>query len=274
MSQLVIRQLLIDLKTPFELRWNGGDAFSSAFMNALSLSFPIGEQFFLDSVRQAHKQLPPEQQALLQAEVKGFVGQEATHRRLHALYNQHLTQQGMINHWEQRAARRIAKLNQMDIRHALAVTAATEHYTAVFAHWLLSHDTFFDQAEPRLKLLWLWHASEECEHRSTAFDMYLALGGNEEWRLRWMRRVSWFFLTDLLRQTLNNLWHDGSLFKISTWSSAWKHLFAKGGLFREGFSMWRDYFKPGFHPSDHPDRLSQQWLQQHANTYAPVTQTA
>ena len=274
MTQLVIRQLLIDLKTPFELRWNGGDAFTSAFMNALSMSFPVGEQFFLDSIRNGLKHLPQEKQALMQDEVKGFVGQEATHRRLHALYNQHLLRHGMVNHWEQRAAKRVAILNQMDIRHAVAATAATEHYTAVFAHWLLSNEAFLKNAPPQMKTLWLWHASEESEHRSTAFDMYLALGGNEEWRLRWMRRVTWFFLTDLLRQTVNNLWHDGSLFKLSTWSSAWNNLFAKGGLFRESFSLWRDYFKPGFHPSQHPDVLSRQWLQQHTDAFTPVAQSA
>ena len=70
------------------------------------------------------------------------------------------------------------------------------------------------------------------------------------------------------------LWHDGSLFKLSTWSSAWRHLFAKGGLFRESFGLWRDYFKPGFHPSQHPDQLSKQWLQQHADAYTPVAQAA
>ncbi len=274
MNSLVIRQLLVDLNTPFALRWNGGDAFTSAFMNALSLSFPAGEQFFLDSVRDGLKQLPEGQQALFKEEVKGFIGQEATHRRLHALYNRHLTDQGMVNHWEQRALKRIAILKEMDIRHSVAATAANEHYTAVFAHWLLSNEWFFNNAEPRLKTLWLWHASEESEHRCTAFDMYQALGGNEEWRLRWMRRVTWFFLTDLLRQTVNNLWHDGSLFKLSTWSSAWRHLFAKGGLFRESFGLWRDYFKPGFHPSQHPDQLSQQWLQLHADAYSPVAQAA
>ncbi len=274
MNPLVIRQLLVDLNTPFALRWNGGDAFTSAFMNALSLSFPVGEQFFLDSVRDGLKQLPEEEQALFKEEVKGFIGQEATHRRLHALYNRHLTDQGMVNHWEQRALKRIAILKEMDIRHSVAATAANEHYTAVFAHWLLSNEWFFNNAEPRLKTLWLWHASEESEHRCTAFDMYQAMGGNEEWRLRWMRRVTWFFLLDLLHQTINNLWHDGSLFKLSTWSSAWRHLFAKGGLFRESFGLWRDYFKPDFHPSQHPDQLSKQWLQQHADAYTPVAQAA
>ena len=122
MSQLTVRQLQIDLNTAFPLRWNG-DAFTSALMNALSLSFPVGEQFFLDSVRHGLAQLAADQQAVFKNEVKGFVGQEATHRRLHSLYNRHLMDQGMVNHWEQRAIKRIAKFSTMDIRHAVAATA-------------------------------------------------------------------------------------------------------------------------------------------------------
>ena len=269
----IIRQLHVDLNEPFPLRWNGGDAFSSALMNALSLSFPVGEQFFLDSVREGFKQLPPELQDTHREDVKAFVGQEATHRRLHNLYNQHLLAQGMVNHWEKRATKRIAYIQRFDIRHAVAATAATEHFTALLAHWLLSNPWFLDNAEPRLKNLWLWHASEESEHRSTAFDIYLALGGNNHWRLLWMRRITWFFLTDTLRQTVNNLWHDKALFKRSTWRSAWRHLFAKGGLLRELFSPWRDYFRPDFHPRQHPDALARDWLQTHGNLYTPVGQT-
>ena len=273
MSQLAIRQLLIDLTQPFPLRWNA-DAFTSAFMNALSLSFPAGEQFFLDSVRDGLKQLPEGQQALFKEEVKGFIGQEATHRRLHALYNRHLTDQGMVNHWEQRALKRIAILKEMDIRHSVAATAANEHYTAVFAHWLLSNEWFFNNAEPRLKTLWLWHASEESEHRCTAFDMYQAMGGNEEWRLRWMRRVTWFFLLDLLHQTINNLWHDGSLFKWSTWRSGATMLFAKDGLMRSNIPHWKDYLRPDFHPEQHDASRSQAWLRDNTEFFVPVTAAA
>ncbi|MBK6595389.1 MAG: metal-dependent hydrolase [Burkholderiales bacterium] len=44
-------------------------------------------------------------------------------------------------------------------------------------------------AKDRLKTLWLWHSAEESEHRSTAFDIYLALGGSREWRVRVFRYV-------------------------------------------------------------------------------------
>lgn len=270
MSPLIVRKLLIDFETPVPVRWNGGDAFTSAFMNALSMSFPVGEQFFIDSLRRAHKELSPEQQAQFAPELQGFIGQEATHRRLHSLFNQHLENQGQVNHWAPRALKRIQQLETMNVLHAVAATAATEHFTAVLAHWLLSNPSFLAHAEPRLQTLWHWHASEESEHRCTAFDIYKALNGNEEWRLRWMRLNTFFLLSDLLRQTLNNLWHDRSLFKISTWRSAWVFLFAKQGLFRSSYAMWRRYFRPDFHPQQDDDSLSRQWLQDHQNDYIPV----
>ena len=51
MTDLTVRRLLIDLETPIDRHWFGGDAFRTALFNALSMSFPIGEQFFIDSVR-------------------------------------------------------------------------------------------------------------------------------------------------------------------------------------------------------------------------------
>ena len=53
--------------------------------------------------------------------------------------------------------------------------------------WLLRHPEALEGAEPRLQTLWLWHAAEESEHRSTAFDLYQALGGNHAWRIRLFR---------------------------------------------------------------------------------------
>ena len=270
MSQLLVRKLLIDLETPFPLRWNGGDAFTSAFMNALSMSFPVGEQFFIDSLRRGLNSLPAEQRDRHAPDVQLFAAQEATHRHLHGLFNQHLQTHGQFNHWAQRAKKRIARIEQLDARHGVAATAATEHFTAVLAHWLLSNPSFMAHAEPRLQTLWHWHASEESEHRCTAFDIYKALNGNEEWRVRWMRLNTFFLLSDLLRQTVNNLWHDRSLFKISTWRSAWVFLFAKKGLLRSSYGMWRRYFRPDFHPQQDDDSLSRQWLQTHANDYIPV----
>ena len=271
---LVVRRLLVDLSTPLPRHWNGGDAFRTAFFNALSMSFPVGEQFFIDSVRTGMAALPAAQQARFQDEVRGFIGQEATHRHVHARFNGHLQQQGLVNHWAPRIDRRLTRLKTFDVRAWLGVTAATEHFTAIMAEHLLRTPGQLEGAEPRLQAMWLWHASEEAEHRSTAFDLYRALGGNDRWRLRLFYVVTFHFCTDLLRQTLHNLWRDGSWRQARTWAQGWRFLFSRQGLVPALWAPWHDYRRADFHPAQRANPEALQWLAQHADTYVPVQQPA
>lgn len=273
MTDLVVRRLLIDLQPPFARNWCGGDAFSTAFFNALSMSFPFGEQFFIDAMRDTMATLPPELQSERKDEVKGFIGQEATHRRVHALFNAHLERQGLVDHWTPRAMSRMKLLDGADPRHALAITAATEHFTAMFADWLLAHPQVLDGAEPRLRTMWLWHSAEESEHKNTAFDLYRAAGGSEPWRIRWFRRTTLMFLGDLLRQTATNLRHEGELWKLSTWRSAARILLGRNGLLGSNFGAWRHYFRADFHPSQHDSGLAARWLEDNPSAFVPVHAT-
>ncbi len=270
MSDLVVRKLLVDLATPFEARWNGGDAFRSAFFNALSMSFPVGEQYFMDSVRAGLIALSPNAQDAYAQEVKGFVGQEATHRRIHALFNGHLHRLGFINTLELRAARRIQASAHLDVRLHVTATAATEHLTAVFAHWIFKHPEALEGAEPRLQTLWMWHAAEEAEHCSTAFDIYRALGGNERWRIRLFHFITFIFALDVSRQTVRNLWHDNALFKWSTWQSAGNLFFGRDGLIRGNVAAWRAYKSPNFHPRQQDQGAAADWLHSHAGQWMAV----
>lgn len=270
MTDLVVRRLLVDLDTPLPRHWNGGDAFRTAFFNALSFSFPAGEQFFIDAIRQALAAAPAEVQARFADEVRGFVGQEATHRRIHQRFNAHLETQGLVNRWEPRILRRVKRLDGLDPRIALGATAATEHFTAFLAEFLLTQGSGLQGAEPRLRDLWLWHASEESEHRSTAFDLYRALGGNEKWRRRLFRVVTFNFCVDLLRQTVHNLRRDGTLWQRATWASAGRLLFGRDGLVRHCYAPWRAYFRADFHPDQGDGRPGQDWLAAHAGLAPPV----
>ncbi len=267
MTDLIVRRLLVDMEHPIPRHWCAGDAFRTAFMNALSMSFPVGEQFFIDAVRDGLKALPPEKQARFDQEVRGFIGQEATHRRLHGLYNEHLERQGLVNEWGPRALQRRKRLDGLDVRHSLAATAAYEHFTAILADWMLRRPEVLGDQDPRLATLWLWHASEESEHKNTAFDLYRALGGNEAWRLKWFRRITFFFIADALRQTLNNLRRDRTLWRWQTWSSAARFLFGHGGLVRETLPAWRAYLRADFHPSQQDSRAATDWLAQQSDQY-------
>lgn len=260
-----VRRLLVDLETPFARHWCDGDAFLTALFNALSMSFPFGEQFFIDSVRAGLAALPTDASPALRAEVPGFVGQEASHRHLHARFNRHLQAQGLVNSWEPRGQARLQRLQGLDPRHALAITAASEHFTALLADWLLTHPRLFENTEPRLKALWQWHSAEELEHKSIAFDLYRALGGSQRWRLRWMRRMTVFFISDVLRQTVSNLQRDGTLWRWATWRSACDQLLGHGGLLRRCWAPWRSYARADFHPCQQDSLHAMRWLAAHAD---------
>jgi predicted metal-dependent hydrolase len=270
MPSFPVRRLSIDLAAPIGRHWCGGDAYRTAHFNALSMSFPLGEQFFIDSVRKGLAALPADRRADFEDEVRGFVGQEATHRHVHAQFNAHLARQGLVNHWEPRVARRLRRLEGMDARVWLGLTAATEHFTAIMSEYVLEREAALAGCEPRLRDLWRWHASEESEHRSTAFDLYRALGGNEAWRRRLFLLVTFHFSADLARQTLHNLWRDGTWWRPSTWASFWRNTFGRDGLVRCTFSGWRAYLRPGFHPSQGRADAGRQWLAAHADIAVPL----
>ena len=282
-SPLTVRRLGIDLSQGFDRHWNGGDAFRTAFCNALSMSFPVGEQFFIDAVREGARHLSdsPEHQRLRET-VRGFIGQEATHRHLHGLYNAHLEKQGLVNHWGPRAAARLENGRRKMFRtstkgylHELAITAAYEHFTAIFGELTLEAidqpGDWFAQAQEPLQTLWRWHAAEESEHKSVAFDLYVALGGNHAWRMRWFNYVLVQFTLDTLRQTVNNLWHDRSLHKPSTWVSGLRFLFGRHGLVRRSLRPIRAYRRPDFHPEQSGDlALAARWLSGNAERWKAV----
>jgi uncharacterized protein len=269
-ATLTVRRLQIDLDTPLPRHW-AGDAFRTAFFNALSMSFPVGEQHFIDSMKKGLAALPADQRERFAAEVQGFIGQEATHRHIHQRFNAQLARQGLVNTWEPRILARRGQLDALDVRNWLAVTAATEHLTAVFAEYMLTKPGVLRGADPRAVTLWMWHSAEESEHRSTAFDLYQALGGAHPWRVGIFKAVLRLFAIDLTRQTLRNLWHDGSWWRPSTWLQASRFLFGREGFITCSRRAWREYLREGFHPSQGDGAPAERWLQANAALVPPVS---
>jgi uncharacterized protein len=268
-TALTVRRLQVDLDTPLPRHWCG-DAFRTAFFNALSMSFPAGEQLFIDSVRQGVSALPAAERERFAAEVQAFVGQEATHRHVHQRFNAHLAAQGLVNSWERRILARRRQVDALDVRNRVAVTAATEHLTAVLAEILLGHPDLLDGAPERLRTLWSWHSAEETEHRSTAFDLYVALGGGTRWRVGIFNVVLRMFLLDLARQTLRNLWRDGTWWRLSTWRAGSRFCFGPAGFWTLSRPAWARYRHEHFHPSQADGTASVAWLAAHAGEVPAV----
>jgi predicted metal-dependent hydrolase len=269
--RLPVRRLRVDLSRGFERLWNGGDAFRTHYLNALSMSFPVGEQFFIDSVRKGVSMLPADEQARWAGELRGFVGQEATHRFLHAQFNAELERQGLRNRWQVWAAKRIERSARLHPINHVAVTAGYEHFTAVLATGVLTHPEWLAGASPELALLWRWHAVEETEHKSVAFDLYRAMGGSERRRILWYVYLTLQFLVESTLQTWLNLWHAGCWWRPATWGQGLRFLFGARGVWRASFVPLLQYLRPGFHPAQlgNPAEMAQ-WLEAQRSAYAIV----
>jgi uncharacterized protein len=239
------------------------------------MSFPVGEQFFMDSVRTSVSALPPPQQPQFSSTLKGFVGQEATHRRLHGLYNAQLLRVGIPDTLSNKIAARIQTLSGKNPKHALAITAAYEHITAVFSEWFLQNQKnftplTFDSVTSDLHRLWLWHCSEEVEHRTVAFDVYLASGGNHRWRVMWYKRVLLLMASDTLAQMMAHLKTEGQLYSFDTVKRAFQLFFGGSGLIRTMFQAFYDYTRPNFHPKLSSALHSTRWLKDNSSLYSVI----
>lgn len=272
MSTLTVRKPNLDLSRGFGRHWLGGDVYRTAFMNALSMSFPLGEQMFIDSVRAA----PPEIIAdpALRAEVKDFVGQEASHRFVHQQYNDELARQGYPYTLEERTRRRVLRIARLPLLDRLAITCALEHYTAILADFVLRHPHWLDGAEPPMRLLWTWHAAEETEHKAVAFDVYRAAGGGWRRRVLWYLHVSLVFWWETSLQTAHNLRRDRALLRASTWGSLLRAWCGRRGLLWHLARPALAYLGPRFHPWQHDNRaLLQMWLEHNDGAYRPIGST-
>ena len=159
----------------------------------------------------------------------------------------------------QKVVLRIEKLIPAKVH--LAMTAAAEHYTAVLGARVLSNDEI--QAIPGDPEVWRllnWHAMEELEHKSVAFDVYRSVGGSERTRIA----VMWFmyFLTIPVVTAAVAV---SILLDPTAWPRPITVLRQTYGVFRgpllRGFlGEIAEYLRPGFHPDDVPtEELLARW---------------
>lgn len=241
--------------------WFDNHAFKTAWFNAMSITFPLGEKFFIDSVRYFSDQI---EDPKLNEDIRGFCGQEGFHRREHQRYNEALcSQRGYdLQVMEGRLERNIQRgYKYMTPLQRLAGTAALEHITAILAESILSeYDPMIYNTDPSMQALWQWHAAEEMEHKAVAFDVYRAVGGTEKMRKRAMRQATFFLMLDIMMGLMHMLRKDKKLWSLRTWREGWKTLFAKGGILRRLWPAYKEYYREGFHPWDRDTRpLLQSW---------------
>ncbi|HLL05549.1 MAG TPA: metal-dependent hydrolase [Myxococcaceae bacterium] len=228
--------------------WLAGSPVRTHFFNAINLFVVSFEDFMARVMRGC---LPGLQDAEFARQIRGFMGQESTHSFVHAKYLQNMREQGfdidgylsgsehIFSHWfEKRLGQRVS----------VAMIAGFEHLTSVLAELILDGRMVRD-AEPAMAEMWEWHAAEEIEHKTLAFELLQRTSGSYLLRLvgavLGALVVAGFIgvgMVMLLRQ-------EGLLWRKSTWKELRTLLFGKDRLVVRTVRMFMDYFRPGFHPN-------------------------
>jgi len=251
--EIVPRNRQFDVEETLATNWNGGDPFRTAFFDAMSILFPYGEQFFIDSVKAFRDRIDDPE---LDRRVRHFMAQESVHRREHQRYNEALCRaRGVsLDKMERVVKRRQAMARRwLSPKQQLGGTVAFEHLTAIMADATFRNPEGLADAHPEMAALWRWHALEETEHKSVAFDVFVAVGGRT-----WRRRLAMVLVTiEFTQHVIRNmrlLLHDYKGSRIELWRNGLKFLFGEHGALRGLRRPYLDFFKKDFHPWDHDNR--------------------
>ncbi len=248
--------------------WRASNPLITGFFYALSATFPDGERFFIDSVRHYRERVGS---PALREQIRGFIGQEAHHGRAHEDYNAELEKLGLPMARVAGSVRRLLGFVQRRFSPArqLAITAALEHLTATLAGQVLEKKRVLAPLDGQLRQMLVWHAVEEIEHKSVAFDVYREQVASEALRRRagaialtlFFLRISYYQIT-LLRGARR--WPSAR-----HWAEAAVFFWGRDDVLRRSAGELLRYFRRGFHPSHIDQRaLIEGWEQRHPDVAA------
>ncbi|MCA9604930.1 MAG: metal-dependent hydrolase, partial [Myxococcales bacterium] len=194
----------------------------------------------------------------LLARIKGFFGQEGRHGHEHERANKILERHGydlsgFLDLYQKWAFDFLERKFPPVLR--LSTTVACEHFTAIFAHNALTKD-FVEGAHPLMQQLIRWHACEEIEHKSVAFDVLQEVDPRYSVRIAGLviattQLVGWWMVATRMLVEQEGLTKE----EIRRYRADAKRLRQQGGgldleVIRTAFV---EYLRPGFHPDQRDD---------------------
>lgn len=267
-------KLDFDLQGDIARFWLAGDPFKTRFFDAMSITFPEGERYFISCVRDFADAVTDPQ---LKRNIKDFTRQEGQHGMIHRQFNERLKAQGVdvdrlegFTRWLLFGFMRRFFSKQ----HTLADTAACEHLTAIMARAFFTRQAAMAKADPRVLAMYTWHAMEETEHKAVAFDVMQQVA-----RVGYLRRT-YTLIEATLSFNLQVLMFTSAMLKTDGFSrlkrlrmvlaGLW-WVYGPRGIFTRHARAYLRYFKPGFHPWDEDLPANYRlWLETFERTRDPL----
>lgn len=254
----ILRPRKYRLKRPVNMKrhWMNGDPVATAFFNSLSISFPHAEIFMIGSVKAWREHVSERQRQ----DVDAFIEQELNHSREHVAFNRGMDKSGFESGTvEKDIIKLVSDLNLRDDLFKLQMTVCMEHLTAVLSSEFLSQTVHLEGAEPELKKMWLWHATEEIEHKAVAFNIWSEVTKDRSNFSRWLSRsamfavISYRFFKNRTVAQIHFLKQDGYS-GPQAFMALMRYGFQKNGMLRNILKPWAAFFKVNFHPWSIDDR--------------------
>ena len=176
-DEIVIRAFAFEFPDDLDPLWVPDNPVRSYLFNGLSLTMPYLEPYLIKSTQQATAFIDEPE---LLSDMRGFNGQEARHYQCHRRLNELLKSNGYpeLGAVEDRMAKSFERLSKMSLRTQLAYNAGFESMTNGFTHWIINKRVkLFRNAGSEITSFWLMHMVEETEHKTVAFDAYMAYSG-------------------------------------------------------------------------------------------------
>ncbi len=244
--------------------WLYGNPILTNVANGLNLLFPPGERFFIRSVKHYLDQIDDPE---LKARVKAFFGQEGRHGHEHERMNRVMARHGydierILRLYERVAFEMVEPRVPPVLR--LSTTVALEHFTASLAEGALTRG-FLDGAHPVMRDLLRWHAAEEIEHKSVAFDVLKKVDPRYSVRIAGLviattQLFAWWIVATAMLMAQDDLSPE----ERARYSDEAEQLREAHGAMTRSELVRRaifDYLRPDFHPDDHDDyALAREYL--------------
>ncbi|OBI51599.1 metal-dependent hydrolase [Mycobacterium kyorinense] len=261
--QIQARKVHFDV-TEVPLHWIPGHPVASNFASLLNVVLPPVERWFVAVFNEA---LPLVKDAKLADDMRGFIGQEATHADIHdqvlrdLMVSHGIDPQPLLDQVDFVFSRTLAPSTSSDPKRRLNhlcdrlwLIAAIEHYTAVLGDFALNCNWDDYDADPTIVDLFRWHGSEEVEHRNVAHDVAVYFHDSYLDRIRSMVMAVAMVFVFFQRGTWYLTKTDPKL-DMGWWKMQWLRArdSSKGLLptYRKLFgSNTLTYFRPGFSPEE------------------------
>ncbi len=167
------RRVTFEYPPDLDVMWTPQTPEFACAANAVSLLMPSIEPYFVKSIRAAATNLSPERYD----DVETYLFQEAQHHKQHVIFNTMLLERypklQPLERFMKRVFGWLSDTRTIDFNVAFAACAETVAYSA--ARWAADRrHELFTGTDDVAATLFLWHLAEEVEHKSSAFDVYLA----------------------------------------------------------------------------------------------------